>query len=527
MANAIKKLAGETAIYGLSTILARMINFLIVPLYTRVLSTESYGAYAEIMSYIAVLQVILVFGLETGCFKFANNIRNNIKTSGTPDASGSNCNRSGKSADLNPESPFSTALGTVLATSGIFFLLMLVFAGPLSNAMGYGLYPKMVVYAGGILALDSITAILFARLRYQQKALKFAVFKTIKIVSELGFNLLLFLTLPSFLAANPDSWITGFIPAEPNFVYIIFAVLMSCIICTILFIPDLLKVKITINSKLLKQMLLYSLPLMVAGLPGILNDSLDRILFRFFAPEGAVWRSDLGVYQAAVRLAVIMNLFVQMFRYAAEPFFFAREKEKGSKEMYAKVMEYFVAFCMLIFLGVLLYMDIIGLLLGKDFRGALDTIPLMLISYMLLGILFNVSMWYKLSGQTRYAINITLSGLVVTALINITLMPHFSYWASVWAHVLSGLAMLLYSLRLGNKYYPIPYKWRTICSYIYVGIIIFLIISFTNNMLEAKTGLPESWLLAIRLIDGTIGIFIYLAYVVSKNRNWLNTFKKG
>lgn len=526
MANAIKKLAGETAIYGLSTILARMINFLIVPLYTRVLSTESYGAYAEIMSYIAVLQVVLVFGLETGCFKFANNIRNSIldgNGGSAPDAAPHGSDK----RTLTPESPFSTALGTVLATSSIFFLLMICFAGPLSNAMGYGIYPKMIVYAGGILALDSITAILFARLRYQQKALKFAVFKTIKIVSELGFNLLLFLTLPAYLSANPESWITGFIPAEPNFVYIIFAVFLSCIICTILFIPDLLRVKVTIRSRLLKQMLVYSLPLMVAGLPGILNDSLDRILFRFFAPEGAVWRSDLGIYQAAVRLAVIMNLFVQMFRYAAEPFFFARERDKGSKEMYAKVMEYFVAFCMLIFLGVLLYMDIIGLLLGKDFRGALDTVPLMLISYMLLGILFNVSMWYKLSGQTRYAINITLAGLAVTALINILLMPHFSYWASVWAHVLSGLAMLLYSLRLGNKYYPIPYKWRKICSYIFVGITIFLAVSFANGMLEAKTSLPDGWLLAIRLTDGTIGIFIYLAYVVSRNRELLASLKIG
>ncbi|MBR5855806.1 MAG: polysaccharide biosynthesis protein [Bacteroidales bacterium] len=515
MANAIKKLAGETAIYGLSTILARMINFLIVPLYTRVLSTESYGAYAEIMSYIAVLQVVLVFGLETGCFKFANNIRN---------AQSARDNNS--RALPNPETPFSTALGTVISTSGIFFLLMLIFAGPLSNAMGYGLYPKMVIYAGAILALDSVTAILFARLRYQQKAFKFAIFKTIKIVSELGFNLLLFLTLPSYLAANPGSWITGFIPAEPNFVYIVFAVMLSCIICTLLFIPDLLKVKITINNKLLKQMLTYSLPLMIAGLPGILNDSLDRILFRFFAPEGALWRSDLGVYQAAVRLAVIMNLFVQMFRYAAEPFFFAREKERGSKEMYAKVMEYFVAFCMLIFLGVLLYMDIIGLLLGKDFRGALDTVPLMLISYMLLGILFNVSMWYKLSGHTRYAINITLAGLAVTALINIIFMPHFSYWASVWAHVLSGLAMLLYSLWLGNKYYPIPYKWKTICSYIYAGIFIFLAISTINNILEAKTTLTNGWLLAIRLTDGTIGILIYVTYVISKNKSLLTLFKK-
>lgn len=508
MANPIKKLAGETAIYGLSTILARMINFLIVPLYTRVLTTESYGAYAEIMSYIAVLQVVLVFGLETGCFKFANNIRNRIRDNQSTDG-------------LNPESPFSTALTTVFASSALFFFLMVIFAGPLSSIMGYGMYPKMVIYSGGILAFDAVTAILFARLRYQQKALKFALFKTVKIVSELGFNLLLFFTLPSYLAAHPQSWIGEFIPSEPNFVYIIFAVFLSCAVCMLLFIPDLLKVKINLNGKLLKQMLIYSLPLMVAGLPGILNDSLDRILFRFFSPQESVWRSDLGIYQAAVRLAVIMNLFVQMFRYAAEPFFFARERERDSKELYAKVMEYFVAFCMLIFLGVLLYMDIIGLLLGKDFRGALDTIPLMLISYMLLGILFNVSMWYKLSGHTRFAINITLAGLAVTAIINIVLMPYISYWASVLAHVASGLVMLLYSLYLGNKYYPIPYKWRTICSYIYVAVIIFLIVSTLNNLMAAKLEWPSGVQLGIRLVLGTAGIFIYLAFVVRKNRDLL------
>lgn len=206
-----------------------------------------------------------------------------------------------------------------------------------------------------------------------------------------------------------------------------------------------------------------------------------------------------------------------MFRYAAEPFFFAREREKGAKELYAKVMEYFVAFCMLIFLGVLLYMDLLGLILGKEFRGALGTVPFMLFSYMLLGILFNVSMWYKLSGQTKYAVNITLSGLAVTALINIALMPLISYWASVAAHLASAFVMLLYSLHLGNRYYPIPYRWKKISGYIITAIIILLVVKGITFIAADMTGLPTAWNWTIKMALATAGVLGYGAFIYIKD----------
>ena len=444
MANPLKQLAGQTMIYGLSTILARIINFLFVPIYTRCLSPENYGVVTEFMAYIAVLQVVLVLGLETGCFRFANK------------------------EGVDPKKVYSSAFVTVFCVGATFMALMLAFAGPISTALGYDGYDACIKYVGGILALDSITAILFAKLRQENKAFKFAIFKTAKIITETTANLVLFLWFPSHVDSAP--WMLNFIPATPDFSYVIFAIFISCVVCTLLFIPDFFKLSFSLDRKLMGQMLAYSLPLMVAALPGIMNDFLDRILFRYFDSDPDKWRNQLGLYQAAVKLAVIMNLFIQMFRYAAEPFFFRQSREKGSLKLYADVQEYFTAFCGLVFLGVILYIDIIALILGPQFREAVGIVPIMLLSYMLLGMLFNVSMWYKLSGKTNVAIWITLSGLAVTALVIVLFMPKYSYWAAAYGHLASYIVMFAISAILGAKYYPIPYRWgRLLMIFLFMG----------------------------------------------------------
>ena len=423
-------------IYGLSTILARIINFLFVTIYTRLLTPESYGVVTEFMAYIAVLQVVLVLGLETGCFRFANK------------------------EGVDPKKVYSSAFVTVFCVSATFLALMLAFATPIASALGYEGYQACIKCMGGILAMDSITAILFAKLRQESKALKFAIFKTIKIITETVANLVLFLWVPKYYAVTPD------------FSFVIYAIFISCVVCTLLFIPDFLKLSFRLDPKLTRQMLAYSLPLMVAALPGVINDFLDRILFRYFDTNAQAWRSSLGLYQAAVKLAVIMNLFIQMFRYAAEPFFFKRDREKDSKVMYARVQEYFTAFCGLVFLGVILYIDIISLILGPQFRSAVGIVPIMLLSYMLLGMLFNVSMWYKLSGKTDMAIWITLSGLAVTALVIVIFMPKYSYWAAAYGHLASYVVMFAISSILGAKYYPIPYRWGRLAGiFVIMGIV--------------------------------------------------------
>ena len=448
-ANPLKKLAGETAIYGMSTILARFINFIFVPIYTRMLTTGSYGIATEFLAYIAILQVVLTLGLETGCFNFANK-------------------------HDKPSSVFSNALLTVGILSLLFFISMGVFAGDISSWLQYDGFSNIIWFIGSILAIDSFTSILFAKIRFEHRPIKFAVFKTIKILSETLFNFLLFFAVPSYLASHPGSFLLNFVSATPDFTYIIFAIFLSGIVSLVLFIPDLFRLKFNFNPKLWREMMLYSLPLMAAGLPGILNDFIDRLLFRFFSPAGHVWQSDLGIFQAWVKFATLMILFIQMFRYAAEPFFFSRTKEEKSKELYASVMEHFTAFCMFIFLGMMMYLDIIALIIGRNFQAGVDVVPVMLLAYVILGMNFNVSMWYKLSGKTNYAIYITMAGLPITILINIIFMPLYSYHAAAWGHLLSYLVMFILSVYLGNKHYPIPYNWKKIITYLGSGILLYL-----------------------------------------------------
>ena len=503
MANPLKQLAGETALYGLSTILARVINFLFVPFYTRLLSTESYGVVTEFMAYIAVLQVVLVLGLETGCFRFAN--------------------RPGSDS----AKVYSDALGIVSIVSLLFLVLMVVFAGGISDLLGYHGYQGCIMYVGGILACDSITAILFAKLRQEHKALKFALLKTVKILTETGANILLFFGFAAVCRntaaetgkavsdlTSSDLWLLNFISPSPDFSYVIFAILLSCIVCMLLFVPDLLEFRFSFDRKLARQMLAYSLPLMVAALPGIVNDFLDRILFRFFDTGSEVWQSSLGIFQAGVKISVIMSLFVQMFRFAAEPFFFQRAADRDSRELYAVVMEYFTAFCGLIFLGVILYIDVISLILGRDFRAGISVVPMMLLSYMILGILSNVSMWYKLSGKTGVAIYITMAGLVVTAAVNMIFMPKYSYYAAAWGHLASYVVMFVVSAVLGNRYYPIPYKWgRIACIFAAMGVFYGIASVVDRFFFDGVTFAASVSGMVLKLAVNTVFILLYMLFV--------------
>jgi len=445
--NPIRQLASQTAVYGLSSIFARFINFFFVPIYTRVLSTGNYGSVSELFAYIALLQVLLTFGLETGFFRFANKDK------------------------TRAQELFSTTLTWILLSSVLFCVLVFSIAGWVGNNMGHpALYLK---YVALILAIDCYTAIFFARLRFENKAWKFALFKSIKILSEVVFNLGLFFVLPGWLKSHPDSFLLRFITPEPDYGYILLAILLSAVVSLLLFIPSILRTRLRFNASLWKSLMIYSLPLMIAGLPGIANDYIDRILFRYFSPAHTPWQDQLGIYSAVLKLAVIISLFVQMFRYASEPFFFAIADKENMKKTYADVMKYFVAFCMFLFLGIALYADLFALILGKDFRGGMDVLPVILMANILLGVTFNLSMWYKLSERTRYAIYVTLAGLTVTVIIDVIFMPRYGYYAAAWSHLITYVVMISLSYALSLRYYPIPYDLRAIFVYFAVGLGLF------------------------------------------------------
>jgi O-antigen/teichoic acid export membrane protein len=476
MANPLKRLAGETAIYGLSTILARVLNFLFFPIYTHMLSTADYGIATEFLSYIAILQVVLTMGMETGSLRFAN----------TSD---------------RPRQVFSTTLGFMSLISIAFFALCTLWSNDIAGWLGYGNYGICIIYLGGILAIDSFTAILFARLRFEYQAVKFTVFKSIKIITELLFNLLLFFGAPAYFISHPDSWLLNFISATPDFSYILFSIFMSCVVTLIVFIPDLFKIKFVFDKGLWRQMMQYSIPLMIAGLPGVANDFIDRLLFRDFSPDGLLWQEQLGIFQAGVKISVLMSLFIQMFRYAAEPFFFAGAKNKQAPVQYATVMNYFTAFCMVIFLFVLFYIDAIGMIIGRDFRPGMGVVPIMLGAYVLLGMSFNLSMWYKLSGKTHYAVYITTAGLVVTLIINIVFMPVYGYYAAAWGHFFSYLVIVVLSAWMGAKYYPIPYNWSKLGAYISVAVGCYLLSIWLN--------IEELWM---KWLVNTVLLFAYSVF---------------
>ncbi len=476
----IKKLAGDTLVYGMSTMVARFINFFLVSVYTYFLTTNDYGVLTEFMAYIAVFQVLLTMGLETGCFRHVN--------------------KEGASADT----VYSNALISISSISSLLLFVLVLWGRSLAQSMGYTDYYSSYVLVGVILMLDSISAIVFAKLRIESKPWRFASIKTVKICVEIGSNLLLFFFFPAYAESHPDSFLLKVISPSPDFSYPIFSIALSCVIVMLLLLKDFLSIRFRPNIREWKSMMLYSLPLMIAGLPGIVNDFLDRILFRFFNVDDALWRSELGVYQAAVKISVLMSIFAQMFRFAAEPFFFARSKDVNSKELYAQVMEYFVAASMLVFLGVVLYIDVLELIVGSEFRGGMGVVPIMLLSYVFMGILFNVSMWYKLTDRSHYAIYITLAGLAVSTVINVVFLPLYSFWAAAWGHFFSYLFMLLISVRLGNKYYKIPYRWWKISLIIVLAVMLW----------GLSTLLPEMSLgLKLFAHTGVVVFYIGLLYV--------------
>ena len=482
MAN-MKSLAKDTAIYGLSSIVGRFLNYLLVPLYTTQLSAASggYGVITNMYAYTALILVLLTFGMETTFFRFAN--------------------KEGE----DPQKVYSTILTAVGFTSLVFIALIFTFITPLSDVMGYAEHPSYIWVMAITVAIDAFQCIPFAYLRYKKRPIKFAVLKMLFIVINILLNLVFFLVLPKLYADYPD--VIGNIYDPSVGVGYAFYINLACTgMITFCFYKELTGFKYAFDAALMKRMLQYSWPILVLGIAGILNQTADKILFPYIYKAGNA-HEQLGIYSAASKIAMIMAMITQAFRYAYEPFVFGKAKDKDNRDTYAKAMKFFIIFTLLAFLVVMGYIDILKFLIGKDYWNGIGVIPIVMAAEIMMGIYFNLSFWYKLIDKTIWGAWFSGIGCAVLIAINVIFVPQYGYLACAWAGFAGyGTAMTL-SYFVGQKYYPIKYDLAGIGKYVALALICFVIMKLCRDYIGGL------WL----ILPNTLLILLFLAYIVKKD----------
>lgn len=467
MAN-LKSLFKDTAIYGLSSIIGRFLNYLLVPLYTYVIGAQSggYGVVTNLYAYTALLLVLLTYGMETTFFRYANK------------------------SEESPEKVYSTILTAVLTTSAVFVALIVIFIKPVSAALGYADHPAYVWTMAATVAIDAFQCIPFAYLRYRKKPVKFAALKLLFIFTNILLNLTYFVFLPK-TGLNPLGIYDGGLK-----VGFVFYINLFCTgVITFFFWNELKGFKSGFDWGLMKKMLSYSWPILVLGIAGILNQSGSQIIFPFIYGEGS--EVPLGIYGACIKIAMIMAMITQAFRYAYEPFVFGNSKEKDSKESYAKAMKYFIIFTLLAFLCVIGFMDVLKHIIGAGYREGLKVVPIVMAAEIMMGVYFNLSFWYKLTDQTLWGALFSGIGCVILFAVDIVFIPRFSYMACAWAGFAAyGVAMLL-SYFVGQKKYPINYPLKDIGIYTLVAAVLFAGMVAANRFLPSWVALGVNILLIL------------------------------
>ena len=453
--NPFKKLAGDTAIYGTSSIVGRFLNWGLSPYYTFVFITEEFAVVTNLYAYVAFFLVLLTYGMETAYFRYAS-----------------------KSKD--PEEVYSTSLVSLFFTSFLFVIAAITFSEHIAGFIGYPDYSHFVVWLALILGIDALTAIPFARLRLNNRPVKFATIRIISIAFNIGFNIFFLSVAPYFYEKNPQSVISLVYSPEIGVGYVFISNLLASIVTLLLLIPEIIKINLRFSQQLLKTMLWYAFPVLIVGVAGMVNQNIDKILIPFLVSEEQNPMHQLGVYGANFKLAVLMNMFIQAFRYAFEPFFFSRGDTKNDPRIYADVMNYFVIFGLIIFLGMVLYIDVIKIIIDPGYHDGLKVVPIVLMGNLFFGIYFALSLWYKLTDMTRYGAYIALTGAAFSLLLNFLLIPVWGYMGSAVAVFFSYFIMMVFSYFLGRKYYPIPYNLKRIGTYFGVAMILYAASFFTS-----------------------------------------------
>ena len=447
--NPVKKLAGETAIYGLGTMVPRFLNYLLVPLYTIYVFTKAeYGQVTLLYSYVAILIVLLTFGMETAFFRFANKSK-------------------------NPKDVFNTATTSILIVSFLFLVIVFGFVDEIAQLIQYPSNREYVLFTALIIAIDAVTALPFAYLRYQNKALKFSAIRIISVVITISFNLLFLIAIPFYFG---DDYTSLPIYRSTNLVTFVFIANFIGSFSTLLMLAkEFKRFRINIDIKLFKKLLNYGIPILIISISFMITEVADKILLKYLLPNKLEADSQLGIYSACYKLAIIMMLFIQMFRYAAEPFFFAEAKKKDAKKTYSQVMTLFVAFTWFIFLLVTLNINLFKYFIGEDFWPGLEIVPIILSAKLFLGVFYNLSLWYKLTNKTLYGAIIAIIGGLITIILNVLLIPKFGFIGSAWANFISYFAIMTISYFWGRRVYRINYELNRILLYSILAMSIYFI----------------------------------------------------
>ena len=447
----IKKLVSQTAIYGLSSVIGRLLNFLLVPLYTGIFAPEEYGVLSELMVVVAFAMVVLTYGFETAFFHFTNK-------------------------ENDSEKVLSTGFISLLTSSILFLFIASNHSQNIANLLHVPEHPNFVNWLVWILVLDVLTTLPFAKLRVCDRAWRFAFIRLTNITVNIGFNLFFYLLCPYLLKQEIAlEIINGIYDPNVGIGYIFISNLIASSVMLILLSPEIFKLKFSFDFQIWKKMIKYGFPLLIGGLAYVTNEMVDRLLLEYLLPADTA-TAQVGIYSACYKVAIFMSLFIQAFRYGAEPFFFAQAQKKDAKEQYEIVMRYFIAFTAFIFLSINLFIDIIKHFIQDEaYHAGLDVVPILLLANLFLGMYYNLSVWYKVSEKTRFGAYLSVAGAAITIGLNTLLIPTMSYMGSAWATLICYASMCVMSYVFSRRHYPISYNWKYISFYMISALSLFYI----------------------------------------------------
>lgn len=439
----IKSLAKDTAVYGLSSIIGRFLNWCLVPLYTVMFPAAEYGVVTYIYSVVALVMIVLIYGMETGFFRFANHDR-----------------------WKDPMEVYSTSLISLAVSSSAFLIAVCAFIGPISGWLDVPQHEDYILMMAVAVALDAFTALPFSYLRYAKRPMRFAFLKLVNIALNITLNIFFILVCP-WLWEQAPGWIAWFYDPDFGIGYIFLTNLITSALNLVLLLPELRGFPYRFNGRLWREMIAYSAPLLVLGVAGIMNQTIDKILFPHLFVDKAEAMTQLGIYGANYKIAIVMVMFIQAFRFAYEPFIFAKSKDKGEDRLqsYRDAMKWFVIFSMVIFLGVMFYLDIIRHFISSSYFSGLKVVPVVMIAEFFFGVFFNLSLWYKLTDRTAWGMWLSLFGLAVTLGLNFLLVPKWGYMGCAWAAFGCYGAMMVASYVAGRVNYPIGYNVPRLAFY--------------------------------------------------------------